>query len=117
MSSSSSDPRRPDNIVPFFIPKRKEVEESYAHMTAMLLSMASIMTRNKYKLFPWVAAFFGISATLNTRKTMQPKDPMASNGAFLAIIALGSYYINLYFAHAKTMAAVASGEITVVDSL
>lgn len=32
-------------------------------------------------MIPWVAAYFGLVATLNTRKTMKSKDSMGGSGA------------------------------------
>jgi hypothetical protein len=37
MSSSKSDPRRPDNVVPFHLPRRNEEEEDWSQMLATLV--------------------------------------------------------------------------------
>lgn len=40
-----------------------------------------LIIQNRYKVIPWVAAYFGIVATLNTRKTLKSKDSMGNSGA------------------------------------
>ncbi|CAO3677195.1 unnamed protein product [Rhizopus stolonifer] len=77
--------------------------------------MGAIFTRNRYKIIPWIAAYFGLVATLNTRKSLKPKDSFASNGAMLAAVSIFTYYMNLFLSHKKSMDAVASGEIVIID--
>ncbi|KAL9540189.1 hypothetical protein MBANPS3_009824 [Mucor bainieri] len=114
MSSSKQDPRREEAIVPFHLPRRGEEEEDWSHMLATLVSMGGIMTRNRYKIVPWVAAYFGLVATLNTRKTLKSNDSMGNSGALLAAVALFTYYLNFYLVHKKSMEAVANGDVNIV---
>ncbi|KAI8638189.1 hypothetical protein BD408DRAFT_352294 [Parasitella parasitica] len=113
-SSSKQDPRREEAIVPFHLPRKSDEEEDWSHLLATIISMGAIMTRNRYKIIPWIAAYFGIVATLNTRKTLKSKDSMGNNGAMLAAVALFTYYLNFYLVHKKSMEAVANGEVNVV---
>ncbi|KAI7889078.1 uncharacterized protein EV154DRAFT_515736 [Mucor mucedo] len=115
MSSSKVDPRREERIVPFHLPPKGEEEEDYNHILATFVAMGSIMTRNRFKMLPWVAAYFGFVATLNTRKTLKSKDSMGGSGAFLAIIALFTYYLNLYLVHKKSLEAIAAGDSFISD--
>ncbi|KAI8380099.1 hypothetical protein BD560DRAFT_324503 [Blakeslea trispora] len=114
MSSSKSDPRREEAIVPFHLPRRSELEEDWSSVIATFVAMAGIMTRNRYKVIPWVAAYFGLTAFLNTRKSLKSKDSLANNGAMLSFISLVTFYINLYFAHKKGLEAVANGDVKLV---
>ncbi|KAI9486771.1 MAG: hypothetical protein EXX96DRAFT_54457 [Benjaminiella poitrasii] len=114
MSSIKSDPRREDTIVPFHLPRKADDEEDWSQLFATLASMASIMTRNRYKFIPWVAAYFGITASLNTRKTLKGKDSMSNNGSLLALVAIFTFYLNFYLVHKKSMLAVESGEIKLI---
>ncbi|ORE10713.1 hypothetical protein BCV72DRAFT_9567 [Rhizopus microsporus var. microsporus] len=116
MSSSKADPRRPDNVVPFHLPPRSDEEEDWTQMIATLVAMSAILTRNRYKIIPWIAAYFGLTATLNTRKTLKVKDSIASSGAMLAIVSLFTFYMNLYFLHKKSLEALANGDIVIVDA-
>jgi hypothetical protein len=43
--------------------------------------MGGIMTRNRYKIIPWVACYFGLTAFLNVRKTLKSNDSIGNSGA------------------------------------
>ncbi|KAI8987645.1 hypothetical protein BDF20DRAFT_851377 [Mycotypha africana] len=113
-TTKSSDPRREDAIVPFHFPRRNEEEEDYSQMIATFISMGSIVFRHRFKMIPWIAAYFGLTGTLNSRKTFKAKDSLSNSGTFIALVSLFTYYFNLYLAHKKTMEGVANGEIVVV---
>lgn len=117
MSSSKADPRREDKIIPFHLPRKSDEEDDYNSLLATFVAMGGIMTRNKYKLIPWVAAYFGLTATLNTRKTLKSKDSMGNSGGMLALVTLFTFYLNVYLVHKKSMEAVASGDILVSDPI
>ncbi|KAI7902302.1 uncharacterized protein BX663DRAFT_486632 [Cokeromyces recurvatus] len=114
MSSIKSDPRREDAIVPFHLPRKAEDEKDWSQLLATLVSMGSIMTRNRYKIIPWIAAYFGLTATLNTRKTFKAKDAMTNSGALLALVSLFTFYLNFYLVHKKSMEAVENGDIKLI---
>ncbi|EIE83066.1 hypothetical protein G6F46_001020 [Rhizopus delemar] len=117
MSSSKSDPRRPDNVVPFHLPRRNEEEEDWSQMLATLVAMGAIMTRNRYKIVPWIAAYFGFTSVLNSRKSLKAKDSIASSGVMLAAVSLFTFYMNLYLSHKRSLEAVANGDIVIVDAV
>ncbi|CAO3672647.1 unnamed protein product [Rhizopus microsporus] len=93
-----------------------ETMKKKLEMIATLVAMSAILTRNRYKIIPWIAAYFGLTATLNTRKTLKVKDSIASSGAMLAIVSLFTFYMNLYFVHKKSLEALANGDIVIVDA-
>ncbi|KAI9257745.1 hypothetical protein EDC94DRAFT_614022 [Helicostylum pulchrum] len=103
MSSSKVDPRKEEAIVPFHLPRKNEQEEEYNSTLATFIAMAGIMTRNQYKVIPWIAAYFGLVAVLNNRKTMKAKDSIGSSGSMLAFISLFTYYLNVYLVNKRAM--------------
>ncbi|KAI8088101.1 uncharacterized protein B0P05DRAFT_531444 [Gilbertella persicaria] len=113
-SSSKSDPRKEEAIVPFHLPRKSELEEDWSSVLATFVAMAGIMTRNRFKMIPWVAAYFGLTAALNTRKSLKNKDSLANNGALLSFVSLFTFYLNLYLVHKKGMEAVANGDVKII---
>ncbi|KAG0172457.1 hypothetical protein DFQ28_005085 [Apophysomyces sp. BC1034] len=95
MSSSKADPRRPENIVPFHLPPQQE-EEDFTGNIAMYVAMAGIFLRNRFKAIPWVAAYFGLSSLLNTRKTLKSSDAIGNSGAMIAFVSMVTFYLNVY---------------------
>ncbi|ORZ00731.1 hypothetical protein BCR43DRAFT_485713 [Syncephalastrum racemosum] len=94
MSSSKSDPRRPDNIVPYHLPPKTSDDTDYTGNIATIVSMGAIMMRNKIMIVPWIATYFGLSSLLNGRKSL--KDDAGWSGAVLAFVSLFTYYLNIY---------------------
>ncbi|KAI9360263.1 hypothetical protein BD770DRAFT_318907 [Pilaira anomala] len=110
MSSSKADPRSEEKVVPFHLPSKNVQEDEYNSMLATFVAMAGIMTRNRFKIIPWVAAYFGLVAILNNRKTQKSKDSMGSSGSMLAFVSLFTYYLNVYFVNKRAMDPTTSGE-------
>ncbi|KAI8143423.1 hypothetical protein BJV82DRAFT_668478 [Fennellomyces sp. T-0311] len=101
MSSSKADPRRVDKIVPYHMPPKEAGDVDYAGNIAMAVSMGGIMIRNTIKAIPWVAAYFGVSSLLNTRKSRKD-DSVGWSGGLLAFVALFTYYLNMYMAYKRS---------------
>ncbi|KAI8376496.1 uncharacterized protein BYT42DRAFT_574820 [Radiomyces spectabilis] len=109
-SSLAKDPRRADKIVPFHMPPAVDGEADVNANIALYAGMASIFIRNRFKIVPWVAAYFGVSSLLNSRKSVKSKDSPGFTGIMVAFISLFTYYLNIYMVNKKTHEAVAAGE-------
>ncbi|KAI9307459.1 hypothetical protein BJ944DRAFT_261859 [Cunninghamella echinulata] len=99
----SSDPRRPDKIVPFHMPPPTDDDSDYTSNIAMYTAMSGIFLRNKIKAIPWVASYFGLSSYLNSRKSQKSSDVFGGGGHTIALISLVSYYINVYVTHKRAL--------------
>ncbi|KAG2226014.1 hypothetical protein INT45_002480 [Circinella minor] len=101
MSSSKTDPRRIDKIVPYHMPPKQSGDVDYAGNIAMAISMGGIMMRNTMKAIPWIAAYFGVASLLNTRKSRK-EDTVGWSGGLLAFVSLFTYYLNMYMAYKRS---------------
>ncbi|KAI8065863.1 hypothetical protein BC940DRAFT_303058 [Gongronella butleri] len=106
-----SDPRRPEKVVPYHLPAPTEDASDWHNNFAMYIAMAGIFFRNQYKVIPWLALYFGLSAYLNGRKSVTSKDSFGSNnGIMIAVVSFITFYINFFLMHRKALAQLDSPE-------
>ncbi|KAL1928084.1 hypothetical protein VTP01DRAFT_3000 [Rhizomucor pusillus] len=114
-SSTKGDPRRPENIVPYHIPKNAAIGDyDWAGTLAMVTAMGGMFLRlvihdsyfaqNRFIAVPWVAAFFGLTSFLNTR-TSKKEESAGFSGAALAFVSLFTYYMNVYIMSKRAASA------------
>ncbi|RUP47467.1 hypothetical protein BC936DRAFT_145704 [Jimgerdemannia flammicorona] len=102
MSAAKSDPRRPDKVKPFFIPKKQkeEQDEDIAGTIALCSSVGGMIFRNQFKFIPWFSLYFGMISALNT-KNSDMENSSGWSGLLLGCASVFVFYTNLYYAHRK----------------
>ncbi|KAI9019424.1 hypothetical protein CLU79DRAFT_758767 [Phycomyces nitens] len=115
MSSIKGDPRRPDKIVPFHQAPKNEEEADFTSNIAMFTAMGGIMMRNQFKIIPWIASYFGLSAFLNKRTSLKTGDGLADSGSLVAFVSLFTYYLNVYMLNRNTIQALVDSPQDTLD--
>ncbi|KAI8341841.1 hypothetical protein BC941DRAFT_390376 [Chlamydoabsidia padenii] len=110
LTKMSSDPRRPDKVVPFHMLTGKEDDASdWNSSIAMYTAMGGIFLHNKFKALPWISSYFGLSSFLNGRKSQKSGDSFGGNGAMIAAVSMLTYYVNVYVSHRRALNAYTAG--------
>ncbi|KAI7866905.1 hypothetical protein BDF14DRAFT_1727530, partial [Spinellus fusiger] len=110
LMSLKDDPRRPNKVTAFHHPPKNEEESDFNSSIAMFVAMTGIFLRNQFKLFPWVATYFGLSSFLNQRTSLKSKDGMANSGFLVALVSLLTFYLNMYMMNRKALSSSMTAE-------